>query len=104
MQLPRNTGTRARASPAPTIGDIVGAYKSLVSNECLKTFRSRYEITWSFSYFVTASYAVPNVYLTTHAGGKTKLFLNNGLNQKMNIWVNYGNEIITNMLSAMMMK
>jgi len=38
-------GVRAGASPAPTkkisIGDIIGSYKSLVSNECLKIFKSQ---------------------------------------------------------------
>jgi putative transposase len=39
--------TWAGASPAPTgnsksIGDIVGAYKSLVANECLKIFKQKY--------------------------------------------------------------
>ena len=46
--------TRAGASPAPTttttttIGDIVGAYKSLVSNECLKIFKSKGEYMGKF--------------------------------------------------------
>ncbi len=31
---------RAGASPAPTVGDIVGAYKSLVANGCLKIYKS----------------------------------------------------------------
>jgi hypothetical protein len=35
---------RAGVSPAPTIGDIVGSYKSLVSNECLKIYKSNNEI------------------------------------------------------------
>ncbi|MEI8204266.1 MAG: hypothetical protein WCH34_14685, partial [Bacteroidota bacterium] len=36
----------ARVAPtiAPTIGNIVGAYKSLVVNECLKIFKSNDEI------------------------------------------------------------
>ena len=33
-------GTGAGASPAPTIGDIIGAYKSLVSNQILEIFKS----------------------------------------------------------------
>jgi len=37
----RAGASRAGASPAPT-GDIIGAYKSLVANECLKIFKSRY--------------------------------------------------------------
>jgi hypothetical protein len=40
-----NATQRAGASPAPTknatIGDIVGAYKSLVANECLKIYKSK---------------------------------------------------------------
>ena len=39
---------RAGASPAPkiiaTVGEIVGAYKSLVANECLKIYKSKNEI------------------------------------------------------------
>lgn len=43
--IARNTVTRAGASPAPTInritiGDIVGAYKSLVSKEGLNISKS----------------------------------------------------------------
>ena len=39
--------TRAGASPAPTrisksVGDIVGAYKSLAANKCLKIFKQKY--------------------------------------------------------------
>jgi hypothetical protein len=30
---------RAGVNPAPTIGDIIGAYKSLVSNDCLEQFK-----------------------------------------------------------------
>ena len=33
----------AGASPAPTIGDIVGAYKSLVANDCLNVFKKSIE-------------------------------------------------------------
>ena len=39
--------TGAGASPAPTaatVGDIIGAYKSLVSNNCLKIYKSKNEI------------------------------------------------------------
>jgi REP element-mobilizing transposase RayT len=53
---------RAGASPAPTpvapndnaiaqnttVGDIIGAYKSLVMNECLKTYKSRNEFMGKF--------------------------------------------------------
>ena len=34
----------AGMNPVPTIGDIVGSYKSLVSNECLKIYKSNNEI------------------------------------------------------------
>jgi len=33
-------GDRAGASPAPTIGNIIGAYKSLVANGCLELFKN----------------------------------------------------------------
>ena len=45
---------RAGASPAPTISDIVGAYKSLVSNACLEIFKSNNEIMgklWQRNYY-----------------------------------------------------
>ncbi|MBL7191179.1 hypothetical protein ISS30_05745 [bacterium] len=45
---------RATARVAPTIGDIVGAYKSLVSNECLKMFKSKNEFMgkiWQRNYY-----------------------------------------------------
>ena len=35
---------RAGASPAPTVGDIVGAYKSLVTNACLEIYKSKNEL------------------------------------------------------------
>ena len=50
----------AGASPAATntktIGDIVGAYKSLVANDCLKIFKQKYpgkmmEKLWQRNYF-----------------------------------------------------
>lgn len=34
---------RAGASPAPTVGDIIGAYKSLVSKDCLEIYKSKDE-------------------------------------------------------------
>jgi putative transposase len=34
--------TRAGASPAPTIGNIVGAYKSLVAKQCLEIFKQKH--------------------------------------------------------------
>jgi REP element-mobilizing transposase RayT len=45
---------RAGASPAPTISDIVGAYKSLVSNACLKIYKSKNETMgklWQRNYY-----------------------------------------------------
>ena len=36
-------GQGAGASPAPTVGNIVGAYKSLVANQCLNICKSRNE-------------------------------------------------------------
>ena len=38
----------AGASPAPTISDIVGAYKSLVANGCLKLYKSENKIMGKF--------------------------------------------------------
>ena len=32
---------REGASPAPTVGTIVGAYKSLVANQCLEIFKQK---------------------------------------------------------------
>lgn len=46
--------TRAGVNPAPTIGDIVGSYKSLVANECLKIYKSNNEIMgklWQRDYY-----------------------------------------------------
>ena len=46
--------TRAGASPAPTISDIVGAYKSLVANGCLKIHKSKNETMgklWQRNYY-----------------------------------------------------
>jgi hypothetical protein len=40
--------TRAGASPAPTVFDIVGAYKSLVANGCLNIYKSKNEILGKF--------------------------------------------------------
>ncbi|MES2775511.1 MAG: transposase [Bacteroidota bacterium] len=45
---------RAGASPTPTIGDIVGAYKSLVANGCLDIYKKRNEIMgklWQRDYY-----------------------------------------------------
>lgn len=39
---------RAGASPAPTIGDIVGAYKLLVANDCLDIYKSKNETMGKF--------------------------------------------------------
>lgn len=47
-------GAETRASPAPTIGDIVGAYKSLVANECLKIYKSNNKMMgklWQRNYY-----------------------------------------------------
>jgi REP element-mobilizing transposase RayT len=40
--------TRAGASTAPTVFDIVGAYKSLVANGCLNIYKSKNEILGKF--------------------------------------------------------
>ncbi len=42
--LPQQVG----ASPAPTIGNIVGAYKSIVANACLDIYKSKNEIMGKF--------------------------------------------------------
>ena len=45
---------RARVNRAPTIGNIVGAYKSLVANGCLETYKSKNEIMgklWQRNYW-----------------------------------------------------
>lgn len=39
----RNANIKAGASPAPTVSDIVGAYKSLVANGCLEVYQSTNE-------------------------------------------------------------
>jgi REP element-mobilizing transposase RayT len=49
-----DTINRAEVNPAPTIGDIVGAYKSLVANECLKIYKSNNEMMgklWQRNYY-----------------------------------------------------
>ena len=38
-----NNKATARVAPTKTVGDIVGAYKSLVANECLKIFKLNWE-------------------------------------------------------------
>lgn len=46
--------TRAGASPAPTVCDIVGAYKSLVANRCLDIYKSKNEMMgklWQRNYY-----------------------------------------------------
>ena len=46
--------TRAEANPAPTIGDIVGAYKSLVANGCLEIYKSNNQMMgklWQRDYY-----------------------------------------------------
>jgi REP element-mobilizing transposase RayT len=54
--IPINTVApiRAGASPAPTIGNIVGAYKSLVTNKCLEIYKLRNEYMgklWQRNYY-----------------------------------------------------
>jgi len=51
---PVDVGKRAGASPAPTVGNIIGAYKSLVSNACLKIFKSNNKVMgklWQRNYY-----------------------------------------------------
>lgn len=54
-QNDRDNVIGAGASPAPTgVGDIVGAYKSLVSNGCLKMYKSKNETMgklWQRNYY-----------------------------------------------------
>lgn len=40
--------TRATARVSPTVGDIVGAYKSLVANGCLDIYKSKNEMLGKF--------------------------------------------------------
>jgi REP element-mobilizing transposase RayT len=50
----RAGATRAGASPAPTVGEIVGAYKSLVANGCRKLYDEKNEILgtlWQRNYY-----------------------------------------------------
>jgi putative transposase len=50
----KKTGSWAGASPAPTIGDIVGAYKSLVANACLDIYKAKNEMMgklWQPNYY-----------------------------------------------------
>jgi len=47
-------GMRTGASPVPTVGDIVGAYKSLVANGCLKIYKNNNETMgklWQRNYY-----------------------------------------------------
>jgi len=49
-----NTLNRATARVAPTISDIIGAYKSIVSNACLQLFKSHNKIMgklWQRNYY-----------------------------------------------------
>ena len=41
---PQNNAGRPQGLPLPTIGDMVGAYKSLVANACLEIFKSNNKI------------------------------------------------------------
>ena len=43
MGQPQNNIGQPRGLPLPTVGDIVGAYKSLVANECLTIFKNNNE-------------------------------------------------------------
>jgi len=45
---PQGLPKQAGASPAPTIGNIVGAYKSMVANACLDIYKSKNEIMGKF--------------------------------------------------------
>ena len=48
-----DTDIRAGVNPTRTVGDIVGAYKSLVSNGCLEIYKSKNEIMgklWQHNY------------------------------------------------------
>lgn len=47
-EMKNDDNIRAGASPAPTIADIVGAYKSLVANECLDIYKSKNEMMGKF--------------------------------------------------------
>lgn len=45
---------RAEVNPAPTIGDIIGAYKSLTTNACLQLYKAKNEIMgklWQRNYY-----------------------------------------------------
>ncbi|HSV89276.1 MAG TPA: transposase [Bacteroidales bacterium] len=45
---------KTTARVAPTVSDIVGAYKSVVANECLKTFKTNNETMgklWQRNYY-----------------------------------------------------
>ena len=51
---PAQNRARVNRAPTTTIGDIVGAYKSLVSNECLKIYKSNNQIMgklWQRNYY-----------------------------------------------------
>jgi REP element-mobilizing transposase RayT len=43
-EIKHDDDIRAGASPAPTVSDIVGAYKSLVANGCLNIYKSKNEM------------------------------------------------------------
>jgi REP element-mobilizing transposase RayT len=45
---PQGLPQQAGESPAPTIGNIVGAYKSIVANACLDIYKSKHEIMGKF--------------------------------------------------------
>ena len=48
------TNNRSRVNRDPTVGDIVGAYKSLVANDCLDIYKTKNEIMgklWQRNYY-----------------------------------------------------
>lgn len=51
---PTNIVNRTGASPAPTVGNIIGAYKSIVANACLKIFKENNKFMgklWQRNYY-----------------------------------------------------
>jgi REP element-mobilizing transposase RayT len=54
QRQPQGLPKQAGASPAPTIGNIIGAYKSIVANACLDIYKSKNEIMgklWQRNYW-----------------------------------------------------
>ncbi|MFZ4523236.1 MAG: transposase [Bacteroidales bacterium] len=53
-RAPTGDDNGARVNRAPTVGEIIGAYKSLVANGCLKIYKSKNEIMgklWQRNYW-----------------------------------------------------